>query len=223
MSDARERDRPAGSAQARAGSASETIQREQGIVGRDDELDLALAVLQTGRHLLFEGTVGVGKTRVALAVCAHLGRTTAARRRRRPLLRSQAHRLVRPAARDEQGLLRGDVLRGAARPRHEGRRRPVRQRAQPHAGRRPERAAAGARRGAPRAAAHRRGPAAPGFQVIATQNPAEYIATGHLSEALRDRFEHVSLGYQSAAEEALIVRAGDARATTSCSSGGPSP
>ena len=33
--------------------------------------------------------------------------------------------------------------------------------------------------------------AAEGFQVIATQNPVEYIATGHLSEALRDRFEHV--------------------------------
>ena len=30
--------------------------------------------------------------------------------------------------------------------------------------------------------------AALGFQVIATQNPVEYIATGHLSEALRYRF-----------------------------------
>jgi MoxR-like ATPase len=47
--------------------------------------------------------------------------------------------------------------------------------------------------------------AAPGFQVIATQNPVEYIATGHLSEALRDRFEHVALEYQSAGEEAAIV------------------
>ena len=33
--------------------------------------------------------------------------------------------------------------------------------------------------------------AAEGFQVVATQNPAEYVATGHLSEALRDRFEHL--------------------------------
>ena len=47
--------------------------------------------------------------------------------------------------------------------------------------------------------------AAPGFLVIATQNPVEYVATGHLSEALRDRFEHVALDYQSAAEEAEIV------------------
>ena len=48
--------------------------------------------------------------------------------------------------------------------------------------------------------------AAPGFQVVATQNPVEYIATGHLSEALRDRFEHVGLDYQDADEEIAIVR-----------------
>ena len=46
-----------------------------------------------------------------------------------------------------------------------------------------------------------------GFQVVATQNPAEYVATGHLSEAIRDRFEHLELGYQSAAEEEPIVTA----------------
>jgi MoxR-like ATPase/Mg-chelatase subunit ChlD len=49
--------------------------------------------------------------------------------------------------------------------------------------------------------------AAEGFQVVATQNPAEYVATGHLSEAIRDRFEHLDLGYQSAAEEEEIVAA----------------
>src|SRR5664280_1929584 len=46
-----------------------------------------------------------------------------------------------------------------------------------------------------------------GFQVVATQNPVEYVATGHLSEALRDRFEHLALVYQSAAEEQAIVAA----------------
>ncbi len=48
--------------------------------------------------------------------------------------------------------------------------------------------------------------AAQGFQVVATQNPVEYIATGHLSEALRDRFEHVGLDYQDEGEEIAIVR-----------------
>ena len=47
--------------------------------------------------------------------------------------------------------------------------------------------------------------AADGFQVVATQNPVEYVATGHLSEALRDRFEHLALPYQSAADEEAIV------------------
>jgi len=47
--------------------------------------------------------------------------------------------------------------------------------------------------------------AAEGFQVVATQNPAEYVATGHLSEAIRDRFEHLELGYQTASEEEAIV------------------
>ena len=47
--------------------------------------------------------------------------------------------------------------------------------------------------------------ARPGFVVVATQNPAEFVATGHLSEALLDRFELVVLGYQDATEEHAIV------------------
>ncbi len=46
-----------------------------------------------------------------------------------------------------------------------------------------------------------------GFRVIATQNPSEFVATSHLSEALLDRFELVALGYQSEAEEREIVLA----------------
>ena len=48
--------------------------------------------------------------------------------------------------------------------------------------------------------------AAAGFQVVATQNPVEYIATGHLSEALKDRFEHILLLHQNEEEEREIVR-----------------
>ena len=47
--------------------------------------------------------------------------------------------------------------------------------------------------------------AAQGFGLIATQNPAEFVATGQLSEALLDRFELVRLGYQLAEEEERIV------------------
>jgi MoxR-like ATPase len=44
-----------------------------------------------------------------------------------------------------------------------------------------------------------------GFQVIATQNPREFVATSQLSEALLDRLEWVPLGYQSFDEEKIIV------------------
>ena len=44
-----------------------------------------------------------------------------------------------------------------------------------------------------------------GFLVIATQNPKEFVATTHLSEAILDRFELVILDYQSELEEVAIV------------------
>jgi MoxR-like ATPase len=47
--------------------------------------------------------------------------------------------------------------------------------------------------------------AADGFLVIATQNPKEFVATSHLSEAVLDRFELVVVAYQSEAEEIEIV------------------
>jgi MoxR-like ATPase len=43
------------------------------------------------------------------------------------------------------------------------------------------------------------------FLVIATQNPKEFVATSHLSEAILDRFELVILDYQSESEEVAIV------------------
>jgi MoxR-like ATPase len=47
--------------------------------------------------------------------------------------------------------------------------------------------------------------ASPKFLVIATQNPKEFVATSHLSEALLDRFELIVLDYQSEEEEVGIV------------------
>lgn len=44
-----------------------------------------------------------------------------------------------------------------------------------------------------------------GFLVIATQNPREFVATSHLSEALVDRMEWVQLNYQSFEEERQIA------------------
>jgi len=47
--------------------------------------------------------------------------------------------------------------------------------------------------------------ARPGFMVIATQNPKEFVATSHLSEAILDRFELIVLDYQSERDEQQIV------------------
>jgi gas vesicle protein GvpN len=47
--------------------------------------------------------------------------------------------------------------------------------------------------------------AKPEFMVIATQNPKEFVATSHLSEAILDRFELLTISYQSEAEEFSIV------------------
>ncbi len=48
--------------------------------------------------------------------------------------------------------------------------------------------------------------AAPGFLVVATQNPREFVATSHLSEALMDRMEWIQLRYQSFSEEKEIAK-----------------
>ncbi|MCQ5377584.1 MAG: MoxR family ATPase, partial [Candidatus Methanomethylicia archaeon] len=44
-----------------------------------------------------------------------------------------------------------------------------------------------------------------GFAVIATQNPEEYIGTSRLSEAMKDRFVWIRLGYQSEEDEIAIT------------------
>lgn len=182
------------------------IQDRYGIVGRGEELALALAVLRAGHHLLLEGPVGVGKTTVALAVCGHLGcsvfRVDGDDRYTEnkltgwfdpPVVLKAGYGpdtftpgpLIR--AMREGGVLfinelnrMPEAVQNVLLPALDERRLVV-----PHVG---------------------EVAAAPGFLVVATQNPVEYVATGHLSEALRDRFEHVGLHYQDEQAEVAIVR-----------------
>jgi MoxR-like ATPase len=183
----------------------EKIQREHGIVGRERELGMALAVLGAGRHLLLEGPVGVGKTTVALAVCTHLGRDTVRVDGDDRYSESKLTGWFDPPLVLKQGYREGSFFPGPlVEAMREGRVLFINELNRmpesvqnvllpaldeglvqvPHIG---EVRAAG------------------GFQVVATQNPVEYVATGHLSEALRDRFEHLALHYQTAAEEEAIV------------------
>jgi MoxR-like ATPase len=182
------------------------IQEEHGIVGRSAELELALAVLASGRHLLLEGPVGVGKTTVALAVCEHLDRTVIRvdgdeRYTENKLTGWFDPPLVMKTGYNEQSFFPGPLVRalreGAVLFINELNRMPesVQNVLLPALD---EGLLILPRIGEVRAAA--------GFQVVATQNPVEYIATGHLSEALKDRFEHIPLLYQGEGEERDIVR-----------------
>ncbi len=183
------------------------IQEEHGIVGRDAELALALAVLKAGRHLLLEGPVGVGKTTVALAVCRHLGHPTIRVDGDDRYTESKLTGWFDPALVLKQGyqpdaFVEGPIVQamrgGAVLFINELNRMPesVQNVLLPALD---ERFLILPQIGTVRAA--------PGFQVLATQNPVEYVATGHLSEALKDRFEHVALAHQSADEECAIVAA----------------
>jgi MoxR-like ATPase len=190
-----------------SGFIIQQIQQRHGIVGRERELSTALAVLGAGRHLLLEGPVGVGKTTVALAVCDHLGRETVRvdgddRYSESKLSGWFDPPLVLKSGYGEASFFPGPLVQAMREGRvlfiNELNRMPEsvqnvllpaldeRLIGVPHIGE-----------------VH----AAPGFQVVATQNPVEYVATGHLSEALRDRFEHLALLYQDASEEARIVAA----------------
>ena len=48
--------------------------------------------------------------------------------------------------------------------------------------------------------------AAPGFRLVAAMNPFDAIGTARISSAVYDRTCRVALGYQSAADEARVVR-----------------
>ena len=185
----------------------EQIQQQHGIVGRERELAMALAVLGAGRHLLLEGPVGVGKTTVALAVCGHLGRDTLRvdgddRYSESKLTGWFDPPLVLKQGYGEASFFPGPLVEamreGSVLFINELNRMPetVQNVLLPALD---ERLIQVPHIGEVRAAA--------GFQVVATQNPVEYVATGHLSEALRDRFEHLALDYQPADQEAAIVAA----------------
>ena len=181
------------------------IQKEQQIIGREREIYLAMAVMQAGRHLLLEGPVGVGKTTVALAVCDSLGKRTIRvdgdeRYTESKLTGWFDPPLVLKTGYGEESFFSGPVVQamreGSVLFINELNRMPESVQnvllpaldegllILPKIG---------------TVFAH------PDFQVVATQNPVEYIATGHLSEALKDRFEHIMLDYQTLEEERQIT------------------
>ena len=128
-------------------------------------------------------------------------------RRRRPLQRGPPRGVVRSSARPAARVRRGRLRRRAAGARDARGRRPLPQRAQPAAGGGAEPAAAGPRRGSRGDPAPGRGQGRGGVSGGGHAEPGGVRGHGHLSEALRDRFEHLVVDYQTAAEEEPIVAA----------------
>ncbi len=181
------------------------IQRENGIIGRSRELENALAAIGSGRHLMIEGPVGVGKTILAVAAAKHL---------RRPVFRVDGDERYTeqklsgwfdPPVVMEKGYipeafvpgpLMSAMREGGVLFINEMNRMPegVQNILLP--------AMDEGLIEVPKIGTVR---ASKGFVVIGTQNPREFVATTALSEALSDRFELLILDYQSEEEEIRIV------------------
>lgn len=176
------------------------------IIGRAPETESLYACLEAGHHVLLEGPVGVGKTVLARSVCEALGRGMVrvdgdGRYTEAKLVGQFDPPAVLSAGYREEHFLPGPLVvamrQGAILFVNELNRMPegVQNVLLPAMD---ERLLQIPMLGPVRAA--------PGFAVVATQNPAEFVATGALSEALLDRFELVRLHYQDVEEEREIVR-----------------
>jgi MoxR-like ATPase len=175
------------------------------LIGRDEELLKIRACLRARRNVLLEGPVGVGKTHLALAVTRELGTAVFRIDGDSRYSEQKLTGWFDPPTVIKQGFTQDAFMAGplveAMRQGgvlfiNELNRLPegVQNVLLPAID---ERVIVVPRLGEVRAA--------PGFLVIATQNPKEFVATSHLSEAILDRFELVVLHYQSEEEELAIV------------------
>lgn len=183
-----------------------SIQERYKIIGRENELQKALAAIYSKKHILFEGPVGVGKTVIAMALANYFNKNFY---RVDGDERYTEHKLTGwfdPALVLAQGYswetfiqgpLTRAMLNGSFLFINELNRMPEgtqnvllpamdeKQVIIPKIG---------------------KVEAKSGFLIIATQNPEEFVGTSRLSEALEDRFVWIRLDYQSEIQEQKIVQ-----------------
>ncbi len=182
------------------------LQKNHDIVGRKEELTASLIAAQADKHILIEGAVGVGKTTIALAVATHLKRKFLRidgdeRYTEQKLAGWYDPPLVLAKGYSKESFIHGplstSMTEGAILLINELNRMPE-----------------GTQNVMLSAMDERtiqipkfgQVDALDAFMIIATQNPDEYIGTSQLSEALKDRFICINLGYQSFEEEREIVK-----------------
>jgi MoxR-like ATPase len=182
------------------------LQKDFGLVGRALEVESLIHCVRAGKHVLLEGPVGVGKTFLVSAVAELLGKDVVrvdgdSRYTEQKLTGWFDPPTVLKKGYGKESYFDGPLAeamrKGAILFVNELNRMPegVQNVLLPSLDER--------RIEVPRIGELK---AKDGFTVIATQNPREFVATSHLSEALLDRFELITLTYQSEADERDILK-----------------
>ncbi|MDD1776234.1 MAG: MoxR family ATPase [Candidatus Methanomethylicus sp.] len=182
------------------------IQQKYKIIGRTEELQEALLAVCAKKHTLIEGSVGVGKTVVAIALANHFNRNIYRvdgdeRYTEQKMVGWFDPPLVMSKGYSKEAFIEGPLYKAMV----EGAFLFINELNRMPEGTQNVLLPAMDER---KIVVPRIGTviAKDGFTIIATQNPEEYIGTSRLSEALKDRFVWIRLDYQSEEEEGLIVK-----------------